>query len=69
MAELQVSNIYKWYNQKIEELTEDLKLDREDICVSQLVYLKGKINELLDMLLLIIKHVDVINNEVKKEKN
>ena len=67
MAELQASNIYEWYYQKIEELTQDLKLDSEDICVSQLVYLKGKINQLLDMLLFIIKHVEVMDNELKKE--
>ena len=48
-------------------LTQDLKLDSEDICVSQLVYLKGKINELLDMLLFIIKHFDVTDNELKKQ--
>ena len=53
MAELQAGDIYEWYYRKIEELTQHLKLDREDICVSQLVYLKGKMNEFLDMLLLI----------------
>ena len=41
------TGIYCCYKNKVEEIMQDLELDREDISISQLTYLKEKITVLL----------------------
>ena len=55
MGDLQGENIYDWYLDKI----------KEDIGVSQFRYLKSRILEMLDILVILGKHIDVMESELK----
>ena len=61
-------NIWLVYYDKIKELIQDLELNNEDYSISQMYYLNEKITILVDLLLLLVKHVNLMLYKLKKEK-
>ena len=68
LMEIGSSEIYQWHKLKLEEMIQGLELYEEDIGVSQVIYLKQKITAIIDMLLLLTKHLDYILYEMKEQK-
>ena len=66
---MEASAIYGWYYDKIKELMQDLELNNEDYSISQMYYLKEKITILVDLLLLLVKHVDLMLYKSKEKKD
>ena len=56
MGDLQAENIYKWYFNLIKQGVEEIKLDKEQMNVSQFRYLRKKMVKLIDMLILMGKY-------------
>ena len=66
--EVESSDVYHWYKFKVDGMMNELDLDCEDLSISQMMYLKGQITNVIDVLLLTVKHADLMINDLKNQK-